>query len=60
MMTAYIYVHCGPLPTIDGRPTPAWHPLATPVSYAFPTREAAERFAARHRERDPGRIITVG
>jgi len=59
-MSAYVYVHCGPIPTVQGAPTPAWHPLASPVSYPFPTRAAAERFAEYHRQRDPGRVITVG
>lgn len=50
--TTYHWVTLGPIP---GKP--AWHEQSKPSSYPFPTRQAAERFAANHAM--PGRAITI-
>ena len=56
---SYVYVELGPLPTISGVTTPAWHVLSEPSRYPFPSSEAAERFANAHKERDPDRVISI-
>lgn len=53
----YYTVELGPKPTIGCEPTPAWHPLATPSWYQFPTIEAATRFSQGHIER--GRSVVI-
>jgi len=48
----YHYVELGPIP---GKP--GWHEQAKPSSYAFPSVEAATRFAQGHKE--PGRSVLI-
>ncbi|UJD21001.1 hypothetical protein SEA_HARRYHOUDINI_73 [Mycobacterium phage HarryHoudini] len=52
--TSYTYVELGP---VEGMP--AWHCLAQPSRWPFPTPESAQRFASAARGRHPGREVTV-
>lgn len=55
----YFYVSMGPKPTIEGQPTPKWHPLAEPVRYPFPTLRSAAVFAKVHKRIDPAREVAI-
>ncbi|ALF02217.1 hypothetical protein SEA_LADYBIRD_76 [Mycobacterium phage LadyBird] len=48
------FVELGP---IEGMPP--WHQQAQPSRWPFPSKVAAERFAAGERERHPGREVNV-
>lgn len=50
----YFWVTLGPIPGM-----PAWHQQSQSNTYPFPTREAAERFAANPHHARPGRAITI-
>jgi hypothetical protein len=53
--TPYWFVDMGPIPD-----KPVWHQqLYAYGSYAFPTPEAATRFAVTHKSTDPGRSVGV-
>lgn len=51
---ARLTVDLGPIPGL-----PWWHQQSVSCSYTFPTKEAAERFAASHILQHPNREITV-
>lgn len=51
----YSFVDMGPIPD-----KPRWHQeLYARQSYAFPTPEAAERFAEYHQKQEPDREISI-
>lgn len=52
--TDYWNVQMGPIPNL-----PAWHEQSQGSSYAFPTVEAATRFAKTHQGLEPERQILI-
>lgn len=57
--TKYAWVQLGPIPRMNGLPTPSWHEQSKPSSYPFPTDAAAVRFAENNKDEWPDREVSV-